>query len=47
VTSGSLTRDAPRASCQKIFDAIGIAVGKIIDHYKMAKHFDITTASNP
>ena len=23
-------------------DAIGIAVGKIIDHYKMAKHFDIT-----
>jgi hypothetical protein len=23
-------------------DAIGIAVGKVIDHYKMAKHFDIT-----
>src|ERR1700680_4002158 len=23
-------------------DAIGITVGKIIDHYKMAKHFDIT-----
>jgi transposase len=23
-------------------DAIGIAVGKIIDHYKMAKHFDLT-----
>jgi transposase len=27
-------------------DAIGIAVGKIIDHYKMAKHFDITIADN-
>jgi hypothetical protein len=23
-------------------DAIGIAVGKVIDHYKMAKHFEIT-----
>jgi Transposase DDE domain len=23
-------------------DAIGIAVGKVINHYKMAKHFDIT-----
>ena len=27
-------------------DAIGIAVGKIIDHYKMAKHFDITITDN-
>jgi len=23
-------------------DAIGVAVGKVIDHYKMAKHFEIT-----
>src|SRR6266404_608041 len=27
-------------------DAIGIAVGKIIDHYKMAKHFDITVTDD-
>jgi hypothetical protein len=27
-------------------DAIGIAVGKIINHYKMAKHFDITITDN-
>src|SRR5712672_3099844 len=27
-------------------DAIGIAVGKIIDHYKMAKHFDIIITDN-
>jgi len=27
-------------------DAIGIAVGKIIDRYKMAKHFDITITDN-
>jgi hypothetical protein len=27
-------------------DAIGIAVGKIVDHYKMAKHFDISIADD-
>jgi transposase len=27
-------------------DAIGIAVGKVIDHYKMAKHFDVTIADS-
>jgi hypothetical protein len=27
-------------------DAIGIAVGKVVDRYKMAKHFDITITDN-
>jgi|SRR6516164_3446705 hypothetical protein len=33
--------DVPTGHCAGK-DTIGVAVGKVIDHYKMAKHFEIT-----
>jgi len=40
--------DAKRAACQQAAggkDKIAHAVGRVIDHYKMAKHFNVTRES--